>query len=81
MGSTKLSLGQPWDSSKLSMDPVRTHYIIVQRSDKLCISSKIKQIQFLDVKSDEIHTDWRYFVNEHFKKQQAYRIFQKTYVL
>ena len=58
-------LGQPCDRNKLSLGAVRTHYIIVERSDNLCISSKIKKNQPLDVKSDELYTCWRYFVNKH----------------
>ena len=44
------------DRSKLSMGPVRTHYIIEDCSDNLCISPKIEHNQALEVKSDEIYT-------------------------
>ena len=55
---------QPWDRSKLSLGPVCTHYRVVQRSDDLCISPKIKNNQPLEMKSDELYTCWKYFVNE-----------------
>ena len=45
----------PMEFTKLSLGPVRTHYIIVY-SDNLCISPKIKHNKPLEVQSDELFT-------------------------
>ena len=69
-----------WDLSKLSMGPVRTHCITVQRSYNLCISSKIKHNQPLEVKSDELYT-LEGILSTNIFKASWIRYFLKPYVL